>query len=264
MSLKRDKSVEFSSDILTHLLLVLFINVFHRGIVIWFFLSAKAFKGRYFCREAIFFPAKLSSYWAFEGQCVAKQSSFDTGTWSLTRIHLAMYMWNFSCLALVVHHINSFERSQIRAMSFHPKNWVCIHLHTPPKLETQFLILGVVNHVFDRRESQSYDYNELIFHGKFPRNLMSQGINSEPSHKNEQTEIQLKICVTGKSIPHTYVLKPKPLRKPIRGQSQHKYLKLYRSYGEKRVRNRWLKRPIVWDWNLLRKTNKKFDLGLLG
>ena len=55
MSLKRDKSVEFSSDILTHLLLVLFINIFHRGIVIWFFLSAKAFKGRYFCREGIFF-----------------------------------------------------------------------------------------------------------------------------------------------------------------------------------------------------------------
>ena len=46
------KSIGFSSDILTHLLLVLF-NIFHRGIVIWFFLSAKAFKGRYFCREQV-------------------------------------------------------------------------------------------------------------------------------------------------------------------------------------------------------------------
>ena len=48
------KRVEFSLVILAHLLLVLFINIVHRGIVIWFVLSAKAFKGRYFCREENF------------------------------------------------------------------------------------------------------------------------------------------------------------------------------------------------------------------
>ena len=114
---KAIKGVEFSSDILTHLLFVWFINTFHRGIVIWFFCRPKHLKGdtsvvkQFFSSKAIILltlrgprhsEAKLVWY---------RNMKFDRGhTWPCT------CQWKFSSLVLVAHHINSFEWF---------KEWLC-------------------------------------------------------------------------------------------------------------------------------------------
>lgn len=84
MSLKCDKSVEFSSDILTHLLLVFFIQLGNRYLAP-FSLSATAFKKKIILSWSKFFQRNYHPIDPSRVTARRSKARCDTGTWGLVK-----------------------------------------------------------------------------------------------------------------------------------------------------------------------------------
>lgn len=86
MSLKCDKSVEFSSDILTHLLLVFFIQLGNRYLAP-FSLSATAFKKKIILSWSKFFQRNYHPIDPSRVTARRSKARCDTGTWGLVKAY---------------------------------------------------------------------------------------------------------------------------------------------------------------------------------